>query len=57
MFEPDAKPMSRQYTIVNPMMTLLLAECGNAESERTAAGSQSASDELMHMKSVIIMRL
>ena len=55
MFDPLAKPMTIEYTIVNPTIALLLFGC--SPSELTAAGSQSVSDVVKHMNSVMIIRL
>ena len=56
IFDPEAKPINRQYTIVNPTITSLLID-GEPPSDKTAAGSQNAKDVIMHMLRVMIIRL
>ena len=56
MFEPEAKPMTMQNTIVKPTIVLLFI-ARDVPSDNTAAGSQRAKEETIHMVSVMIMRL
>ena len=56
ILEPEAKPMTMQNAMVKPTIALLFIKW-DVPSANTAAGSQRAKDEIMHMLSVIIIRL